>query len=180
MKLLDLLFSKKDKKVGFVPAKIDTSGYKYEPPTQKQLDYARDLGISISEDMSKDDVSCCIDRTLNLDSVPASVDLLRLAQSLGCQISPYASEERAIGTLVWKVEKDNILRACLYLYSVDCARKQAAFGQGNPDIRKYSVQAELFVADEKAFKSLCTREALDYLNPSKSTICYKKAAELLK
>lgn len=54
-----------EKKSGLI--KVSNKEKILEPPTQKQMSYAKDLGISISNDMTKGDLACIIHRLLDVN-----------------------------------------------------------------------------------------------------------------
>ena len=57
-------------------------------PTERQLSYARDLGITIPENISKEDISYLIERTLSKESEP-NPELVEFALSKGILLSSY-------------------------------------------------------------------------------------------
>lgn len=71
-----------------------------EPATPKQLSYAKDLGLIVSEDMSKRDVACILTRYLENQDGNSNCEnnekppevLYRKLPEMGICISPYSSE----------------------------------------------------------------------------------------
>lgn len=89
-----------------------------DPPTERQLSYATDLGIIISDNYSKDDISCLITRALyeedRDDMIPVDQSLAKMAADRDIYLSVFSGEKRALDYLWFKFEEDDKLRFLIF------------------------------------------------------------------
>jgi hypothetical protein len=69
-----------------------------DPPTERQISYANDLGITIPRDATKDELSDLISCSTDEDQ-PASPELLSLARSYGIETTRYTGERAVHGRI---------------------------------------------------------------------------------
>lgn len=95
---------------------LDLESLTERPPSQKQLDYAKDLGISIPLDCSFADLSCLISKFTNEDTNDLiSNELMTFAALHGVCISPYAGSLSGICTTMNSLEYHDFLAFLAYL-----------------------------------------------------------------
>lgn len=78
---------------------------KFAPPTDAQIDFARDLGIKILPDMNRYDVSNCISKVLNYD-VDADETLKLFAYYRNISFSPYAGQQELMEKIFYTLSSD--------------------------------------------------------------------------
>lgn len=166
------------KKVGasiqFTPAFQPTGSG--EAPTQKQLDYAADLGVIVPPDAGKWDVSAMISRVTGEDSIEdPSPALVELAVELKCDISPYAGYD-AFCRAVWE-RSDDVMKAALYVYSIDCQSSGTPFGNisKSPRLDFYRKFWNYIENDPSLVKSLLSRPCDDLKKANKNAKIYSVA-----
>lgn len=85
-----------------------------DPPTERQLRYAADLGIVISDNYSKDDISCLITRAVyeedRDDMIPVDQSLAKMAADYDIYLSMFSGEKRVLDCLWVKFEEDEKLK----------------------------------------------------------------------
>ena len=156
-----------------------------DPPTDRQLAYAGDLGIIIpSGDMkfiTKEDISHMIDRATGEDSVESpDSDLLSMAEKLNWQGSAYIGRDKLWYAIV-KCADDKTL-AALYVYAVHQQQKHKKIGDmfADPDLNMFFQFAEQAIANASVLKSIQGREPGDFIAPHKGTTAYKAAIDFLQ
>lgn len=93
-----------------------------EKPTERQFEYASDLGISVPEDASKEDVSSLISRFVDGDHSDPPDSLFRYAANNNLYVSEYIGERALYNSLFNKISgKEKI---AFYLYSIYCYKTQ--------------------------------------------------------
>ena len=156
-----------------------------DPPTDRQLSYAKDLGILIDqEDMSKItkiDISYMISRALGEDSKESPTpEMVAMAEKIGWQGSAYVGKHALISELL--KQSDERTHIALYAYAVhqQSLHKSLAnmFDDGELDL--YFSFADQVMEMPAVLKSIKSRTAEDYFNPSKGTNAYKAVKEFLK
>lgn len=75
-----------------------------ELPTEAQINYAMDLGITLSDEYSKDDLSCLISRmtgeTNRDDMIPVELNLAKLAADHNVYLSEFSGEKKSFELFV--------------------------------------------------------------------------------
>ena len=151
------------------------------PPSEKQLDYLKDLGVVIPAGITKIDASCMISRATGEDSLKSpSASLVALANGFNLQYSAFVGEKELFSLIVR--QKDDRNRAALYVYGVARAMRGVSFGNmlEDPEVDKYYSIADRIVADPALLKSLKDRTPEDYKKPYRGTAVYKAVIAHLK
>lgn len=170
-----------------------------EPPTERQLAYAQDLGITVPPGATFDEVSDLIDARLADDRNPPSVDDLEIARSLNIQYSRYTGKlelhNRIFAFLGKKGDANKLLQWFVYQVYRDLAGRTKLGGTpkrwDDPVLAK--IAAEL-ADDPQVVKSVSQYAGQDLCQfgshtlpggevaegGSRRTIAYKRTAELLK
>lgn len=88
----------------------------FEPPTDRQIDYAIDLGIKISPTLTKKDLSALISKKVD-DDEDASEGLMKFAYDKNIYVSPYIGEKELWNTLFSNLEPlDKTAFFCFAVY----------------------------------------------------------------
>jgi len=87
-------------------------------PSAVQREYARDLGITLPEDVCGEDAACLIARAVEDDSEVPSTGLALYADRHGVRFSAWIGK-KAFCNLLWR-SLDAHDRLCLFVYCVDC------------------------------------------------------------
>lgn len=164
----------------FEPLPIDTSKYKHEAPTQKQLNYAAKLGIVVYPHMSKSDLSAVITKVEDNDMIVPDIGLLQFAQENGESPSPYLGLNNALHIATYHLNDKEI--CSFYLYCLYCSGLGKAIENLNSSELKekfVSLGAELS-QDAKAVDAIRNRPSSDFAKPNKRTTAYTSAVEYLK
>lgn len=100
----------------------------FEPPTDRQIDYAIDLGIKISPTLTKKDLSALISKKVD-DDEDASEGLMKFAYDKNIYVSPYIGEKELWNTLFSNLEPlDKTAFFCFAVY-----RSMTGESISNPD-----------------------------------------------
>lgn len=125
----------------------------FEEPTERQISYARDLGINITPEMTKDDVSCLIDIKVDND-ISADHSLMDYAYDKNIYFSDLIGEKRLFN-LVFNAlspkDKTEFFCFCVYKYLDD----YDDFNPENcPHYRDIQEFAEIYYLDTSFQKSM--------------------------
>jgi hypothetical protein len=167
-----------------------------EPPTERQISYANDLGITIPRDATKDELSDLISCSTDEDQ-PASPELLGLARHYGIETTRYTGEQavhwRIFNTLARSGREQEL--ATWFAFNVLKWRPKARAGAGEVSLdnpRLTSIGSKL-AADAKVMSSIKRYSESTLLwfgertqkdgwvrqGGSNRTAAYKAAAELV-
>lgn len=168
-----------------------------DPPTQSQLDYARDLKIDIPSNATKDDLSDLLSLTLDKDK-PATPRHIAFARRYRVEVTNYIGEKALFDRILYILkepgkEKDLL---CWFTYRVYRELIQGADNApidspDHPSIQEIAKQLE---NDPAVIKSIHRYEGHDLIwfgewtspsghlltGGSNRTIAYKQASELLR
>lgn len=151
------------------------------PPSERQLNYLKDLGVVIPEGITNIDASCMISRAMGEDSLGSpSASLIALANGFNLQYSAFVGEKELFALIV--SQKNDRNRAALYVYGVARAMCGLSFGNmlEDPEVDRYYSIADKIVADPALLKSLKDRTPEDYKKPYRGTAVYKAVITNLK
>ncbi len=170
-----------------------------EKPTESQLEYARDLGIVLPEDIGKADVSAILSRvvdgetdestekilgpdTRQYEVIPLpgpDVDFAAFAQQSGIKFSKYIGGDALFNQVVYSLEGGE--KAAFYAYCVLCYETKSPIKNmlEHPRLNDFYAYAKLAVNDESLWASLKKIEPDKYVRPHKGTKAYKAAVEVL-
>lgn len=170
---------KKVEAEGFLPPyKAKLLGY--EPPTERQLDYLKDLGVFIPDGITKVDASCMISRATGEESKEGPcIALVALAVDLKTEFSAFVSASGLLRHVIGQASDRD--RAALYAYAVRQSMRGGFFGNmlEDPDLSIFYVFADKVLNDPPLLRSLNGRDPEDYKNPNRGTAIYKAAAAYL-
>jgi hypothetical protein len=167
------------------------------PPTEDQLAYAYDLGISVPPDADKEEVSDLISARLSGDDPAAPVFQL-FAQRWGAQYTRYTGEKALFNRVFWRLCKPGeeedlsawfVFRVFRYLLGLTDAGEIR--GPDDPVIRYIAEQLTL---DEKVIKSIQRHQGYELIwfgkwtssngtvttGGSQSTVAFKAASGYLQ
>lgn len=150
------------------------------PATDRQLDFAKDLGARFPADVCLEDASSIIDRMYNhyydeRELEPLNYGFASYAQECDIQFSTFSHPDELLKTVVYHLPE--IDKLTLYI----CAVSQSINGGlaiNQLDPRKLPIYSRAkdiskdLLNDEKLMKSFCSRYAEDYLKPRKGTNIY--------
>ena len=138
-------------------------------PTEKQLEYAHDLGIVLPQHATRSNT----DDDMELPSV----GLMQYLQCLSKQpVEPYTGKFAAIAEILYYA---NDLQICtFYAYAVTCSLNKRTLQNPLLDqqYRTYETIGNRLSADKKLLQSVRSRPARDYIKPNKNTAAYKAIA----
>lgn len=124
----------------------------FEEPTQNQLDYARDLGIRLPTDATKDDVSALIDRKINEDE-EYNHGLLEFATNRRVYVSKYTTSSDLYGFIFHKLPLVDRIAFFSYAIYRDITRDEHSNLDTHPSKQKFYDFAVSKEHDEQFIKS---------------------------
>lgn len=147
-------------------------------PTEKQLAYASGVGLVFPNDINIEDISAMLNRYEDYYADGATQELADYASNLGIMFSAYVGYDELICRII---NHSDIERCALYAYAVHQSIKNKKIGNifEDANFEKYYEFANYALNDPSVLKSIQGRSYTDYLNPSKTTIAYKKVIEFL-
>ena len=168
-----------------------------EPPTERQLDYAKDLGISIPANASKDDVSDLISLKVDRDR-PATERHKNFGRMYNLEFSDFIGKKRLFSRIQFALSASGREKELLSWFTFRVYRG-LFYGSENAPISKpddpiIEEIAEELVTDEKVIKSVRRYNGSDLIwfgtwtspdgyvhtGGSKRTEAYKQVSSMLK
>jgi hypothetical protein len=129
-----------------------------EPPTESQIRYAVSLGIALSDEYSKEDLSCLITRVINEedrdDTTPVDYNLAKLAADHNIYLSAYSGEKRALDSLWLQFAEDERLLFFIFCTHQKYLKKRDYDLYHSPYISVYKKFVEDYRSDEQFQRSL--------------------------
>lgn len=168
-----------------------------EPPTERQLEYARDLGISIPANATKDILSDLISLKVDRDK-PATERHKKFGRMYGLEFTDYIGKKalfnRIQATLVAPGREKELLSWFTFRVYRELANGGESAPISGPDDTVIQEIANELVADEKIIKSVRRYEGSELIwfgewtshdgyvhtGGSNRTAAYKQASSLLK
>lgn len=168
-----------------------------EPPTERQLEYARDLGISIPANATKDILSDLISLKVDRDK-PATERHKKFGRMYGLEFTDYIGKKalfnRIQATLVVSGREKELLSWVTFRVYRELANGSESAPISGPDDPVIQEIANELVADEKIIKSVRRYEGSELIwfgewtspdgyvhtGGSNRTAAYKQASSLLK
>lgn len=150
------------------------------PPSERQLNYLKDLGVFIPDGITNIDASCMISRATDEDSLESPrPSLVTLASGLGIGFSAFIGSNGLFSSIVTSASTRD--RAALYAYAVRQSMRGKPFGNmlEDPDISVFYSFADKVIADPTLTRSLEGRTADDFRKPYRGTAIYKEAVAYL-
>ena len=148
----------------------------HREPTERQLEYALDLGVSLPDGVCFDDISTIITRVVDFD-VEESPDpgFSRYAHDMGVMFSRFAGRVSLLSHAVAQLKGEKL--ATLYAYCVYLQDKSGDLGDPRklPFYDKLCAVGADLASDPVFMKSIESRDRYDFLTPSKQTNAYKVA-----
>ena len=132
----------------------------FDEPTERQISYAMDLGINITSEMTKDDVSCLIDIKVE-DDVSADNSLMDYAYEKNIYFSDYIGEKRLFNLIFDTLnpkDKAEFFCFCVYKYLTDYDDFNLEICPNYKDIQEF---AEIYSLDNSFLKSMNNYEGED-------------------
>lgn len=179
------------KKQGYIEP-FDVSVTQHRPPTDRQLNYAKDLGITIPGGATLKDVSALIDRKLDYDGEPKQ-GLIEFATNRGFLFSMYIGKKE-LYNLIFR-ELDTKGRIAFHIFSVYryLSDDRHANLDTSPHKNKFYAFADKMIQNKSFMNSLNRLEGQDLRffgrlivgniemdGTSTNTISYKTAVAYLK
>lgn len=161
---------------GFLPP-YETEPLEHEPPTDRQLDYLKNLGVFIPDDITKDDASYMISRAIGEDSKEGPCpSLVALASGLKIEFSAFVGASGLFREIVGQASDRD--RAALYVYGVRQNMRGGSFGNMLEDsnLAVFYAFADQVLANPALMRSLSGRTSEDFKRPHRGTTIYKAAA----
>ena len=157
-----------------------------EAPSERQISYAIGLGINLSDDYTKEDVSCLITRAVHEedrdDMIPVDPSLARLAADYNIYLSEFSGEKRALDTLWYQLPKEEELIFFIFCIHQNLLGNHDYDFRNSPHLDLYGRFAEEYKDNESLRRSLRNYYGSDLsLNkkPNKQRNAYKIASEFL-
>lgn len=159
--------------------------YKAKPieyflPSEKQLDYLKDIGVVIPDGITNVDASCMISRATGEDSLEGPPpSLVALAVGLKTYFSAFVGADGLLRDIIDQASDRN--RAALYAYGVRQSMRGASFENmlEDPDLAVFYGFADQVTNDAPLLRSLKGRDPGDYKKPNCGTAIYKAAVAYL-
>ena len=164
---------------GFLPP-YKATVLEYEYPTEKQIDYLKDLGVVIPDGATTIDASCMISRALGEDSKEGpSPSLVAIALGLKTNFSAFVGASGLLHNIICQASDRD--RAALYAYGVRQSMRGGSFENmlEDSDISVFYVFADMILNDATLLRSLNGRASDDYKSPNRGTAIYKAAVSYL-
>lgn len=164
---------------GFLPP-YKVKLLEYDTPSDRQLDYLKDLGVFVPDGITNVDASCMISRATGEDSAEGpSPSLVALAVGLKTHFSAFVGADGLFRDVVWQASDRD--RAALYAYGVLQSMRGASFENMLKDsaLSVFYGFADKVLNDPSLLRSLNGRAPEDYKNPNRGTAIYKAAAAYL-
>ena len=149
------------------------------PPTEKQLDYLRDLGVEVPEDCTQVDASALIRRAESANAEDPTPGLLAYADDCWVCFSRLSCEAELLERMVAQLFQRE--RSILFAHAVCVHVNGARLGDPRADERFPAVEqfAGEAAEDPALWKSIEQRPAWEYLTPGHNTKAYKAALRCL-
>lgn len=165
--------------LGWLPP-FEVEPIDYDLPTERQINYLRDLGVFIPDEITKDDASYMISRAVGEDSEEGPTqDMVALANGLKTEFSAFIGAAGLLRSIIGQAcDRD---RAALYAYGVRQSMRGVSFKNMLEDSNKpvFYAFADNIVKDPALMRSLNGRPAEDFVKPNRGTNIYKAAAAFL-
>jgi hypothetical protein len=168
-----------------------------DPPTDRQLEYAKDLGISIPPDATKDDLSDLISLKVDKDQ-PSTERHREFVKKYGIELTEFVGKkalfDRIQAALVAPGREKELLSWFTFRVYRELAKSAANAPIQGPDDQTIQEIAEELVSDEKIVKSIRRYEGRELIwfgewtspdgyvhtGGSNRTVAYKQVLSLLK
>lgn len=168
-----------------------------EPPTERQLDYAKDLGISVPANATKDDLNDLISLKVDRDK-PATERHKDFGRRYGLEFTNYIGKKALFNRIQYALVAPGREKELLSWFTYRVYRELAGGSENapiaGPDDPIIEEIAEQLITDEKIIKSVRRYEGSEliwfgewtspdgYVNTegSNRTAAYKAASSLLK
>lgn len=152
----------------------------YELPTERQLNFLRELGVFVPDDITKDDASYMISRAVGEDSEESPTHaMVALANGLKTEFSAFIGAAGLLKSIIGQAcDRD---RAALYAYGVHQSMRGGSFENMLKDSNKtvFYAFADNVVKDPALMRSLNGRTAEDFVCPNRNTAIYKAVVAFL-
>lgn len=129
-----------------------------DPATERQINYAADLGIINPEQYSKDDMSCLITRATHEedrdDMTPVDQSLAKMAAQYGIYLSVFSGEKRALDCLWLKFTEEEKIRFLIFCIHQNLLRKQTYDLEQSSFIDLYDRFVKDYHNDQRLLRSL--------------------------
>lgn len=151
-----------------------------QEPTERQVDYALDLGASLPSGACFEDISAIISRIVDDDEEGPLEAFGEFAHAIGIKFSRFIGK-RALYNITFNeaTERD---RAALYAYAVYVSLVGGKLGNLliSPLRDVFYQFADVALSDTALMKSLNGRSGADLTAPNKNTIAYKAAVQFIR
>lgn len=155
-----------------------------EPPTEAQLNYAKDLGVAVSDNYSKNDVSCLITRASSDDGrddmIPVDINLAKMLADRDVCLSEFSGEKRALDLLWTQLSEGEKIRFFIFCIHQNCLRKQDYDLENSPYLDLYNDFINKYRDNQQFKKSLAGYIGSDlslHKEPNRRRNAYKIASE---
>lgn len=168
-----------------------------EPPTERQLAYARDLGISIPADVTKQELSDLVDARLQKDK-PAAPHFQAFAKRFGVVFTQYVGKrslfDRLFAHLTRPGREEGMTAWFVFRVYRELVRGRADASIKGPDDPPIREIARLLLEDKSVVQSIRRYQGRDlvwfgewtspdgtvHYGASNQTIAYERASSLLR
>lgn len=167
-KTLDAALAKAERETGF--QNIELSLVPMDPPTEKQIGFAKELRIQIPSEACKEDMICLISRVADsledepLPGCPQS--FANYLDKAGIQFSAYISEPMA---LEWAANMLPTWEKCrFYAYCVWCHSHNESLTAPDihPNANLFSTFADRFAEDSAFLQGLQKKSVFNFIRPN--------------
>lgn len=152
----------------------------YEPPTERQINYLKELGVFVPDDITKDDAGRMISRAVGEDSEESpSQALVALATGLKTEFSAFIGTDGLLRAIIGQANDRD--RAALYAYAVRQSVQGDSFKNmlEDSELSVFYAFADKIVDDPALMRSLNGRPSEDFIQPNRSTSIYKATKAFL-
>lgn len=159
----------------------------FEKATEKQLDYAHDLGAIVPDDAGKWDVSAIISRftgalgDLYYDppQESPSEEFALFADQMGCHFSKFIGEDDLFSSVICNLKDRDRDKVAFYAYCILKAHDgvDVATDPVYPDLTECYKFADTVIGSDSIMRSINERTPADYRHPHKGASSYKAVAE---
>lgn len=157
-----------------------------ELPSERQINYAIDLGINLSDDYTKEDISCLITRAVHEedrdDMIPVDLSLAKMVAEHNICLSIFSGEKRALNALWFQLSKEEQLKFFIFCIHQNRLKCHSYDLEHSPYLDYYDRFVEEYKDNESLRRSLSGYVGSDLsLNkkPNKQRNAYKIVNEFL-
>lgn len=166
----------------------------FKKPSERQLNYIRDLNVHVPDNVCLDDISCMISRMVDNDKLTPNTELVEYAYKKGVKFSKFIGKKDLYNSIYFSLElRDKIAFFAFCVYRWACENRHANLNTSPHkklfyDFSENNLTNESFVKsldnyrgeDIRFFGKLETKDGYTLYGGSTRTLAFKTCIEFLK